>query len=240
MKSNMQTKYVRLIAVVLSCLLASTLFAQAANPEIQVKSAGTLAVGSVQIPAYVVAVENSIEDGMLTPELSKQDMTVQKSISPEAANSLAAYWTNVGWLLAPRGWKVARAAVGADNSSVYEFSEPDGGAGRVTAYDSGGACVGCAVGAAALYFPDARRELKEIFGSSAPDRMEQVPVVKLGKHTVAYTRHDSNGQVIDGIAYYNADGGDFEAFTCEVSLPQSQHALATAILNWRLPPKSER
>jgi hypothetical protein len=234
-----QTKCIRLIAIALSCLLAGTAFAQVVDAEIGVKPVGTLAVGSIKIPAYVVAAEDGLESGTLTPKLSKQDMVVKKSISPEMADSLAAYWTYTGWLLVPRGWQISKAIVGADNSSVYEFKEPNGGTGRVTAYDSGGGCWGCAVNAAAPYFPDAKRKSETVFGYFFPDREKPVHMVKLGKYTVAYTRHDSNGQMIEGIAYYNPDG-DVETFTCEVALPQSQHALATAILNWRLPPKSER
>jgi hypothetical protein len=113
----------------------------------------------IRIPAYVVAVEDAIGNpgDSLTPDLSGHDKTVRKEVPAEAAKSLAAYWTNIGWLV-PRNWRLVRAAIGVDNSSVYEFNEPNDGTGVVSLYDSGGACVGCALSLAAPYSPDAKRK----------------------------------------------------------------------------------
>lgn len=195
----------------------------------------------IRIPAYVVAVEDAIGNpaDFIAPDLSEHDRTVQKEVPAETAKSLAAYWTNIGWVLVPRNWRLVRAAVGADNGSVYEFKEPNDGAGVVSLYDSGGACVGCALSPAAPYFPGAKKEADDMFGQSASGLEARLHAVKLGKHTLAYSRKNAKGQLVDGLAYYQASD-NYEAFTFEVSLPQGQHALATAILNWRLPPKDER
>jgi hypothetical protein len=228
----------KIIVSAILLFLPVTLLAQ----TFKVTPAGNFVVNdTLIIPAYVVSTEDATSETgeLMTPDLSQKNMTAQAEISPEMASQLSVYWTCDGWVLVPRGWQLVRAAVGADNSSVYEFREPNNGAGVVSLYDSGGACVGCALSLAAPYFPDAKKEADDMFGQSASGLEAQLHAVKLGKHTVAYSRKNAKGQSVDGLAYYQA-GDDYEAFTFEVSLPQVQHALATAILNWRLPPKDER
>lgn len=229
--------------IVVSSLLATTAHAQSqsSGAGFETKLAGTLlANDGVRIPAYVIAVEDAAGNpgDLIAPELSGQDMTVHKDVPGESAKYLSAYWTNVGWMLVPREWLLIKAAVGADNSSVYEFKEPNGGKGVLVANDSGGACMGCALGLAAPFFPEARRLATETDMRVSGQAMNS-HMVRLGKHTIAYSHESRDKQNFDGIAYFYVTD-DVDAFTYEVSLPPSQHALATVILNWRLPPESQR
>jgi hypothetical protein len=231
----------RWVFIVAASMLATTAHAQSPGAGFETRPAGTLLVNDgVRIPAYVIAVEDAAghPGDLIAPELSGLDMTVHKDLPEESAKYLSAYWTNTGWMLVPRGWLLVKAAVGADNSSAYEFKEPNGGKGRLSANDSGGACLGCALGLAAPFFPEARRQAAD----------DNIPVshqpmngrmIALGKYTIAYSRKPQGEQYFDGIAYFYATD-DVDAFTYEVSLPSSQHALATVILNWKLPPKSQR
>lgn len=236
----MKASVVRGLFIALTCLLASFAHARPSEPEFKVKTAGTLLVnGTIRIPAYVISVADATGDAgdFATPPLTAADMRVQGSVSADTAGALAAYQTNVGWLLVPRGWRVTRAAVGVDNSSVYAFKAPSG-AGQIVSQDSGGACVGCAFSLASPFFPEARKQARAMdLGDN--DSGTRVRGVRLGKHTMGYQQKGTGGQVLDGIAWYNGSG-DFSAFTYEVTLPPSQHALATAILNWRLPRKGDR
>lgn len=217
-----------------------SLFAGAAQAKFKIDRAGTLVAGDARIPAYVISVDNPNGDGWFTPQWSRNDLNVPRKVSAEAADSLAAYMTNVGWLLVPRGWIISKAAVGVDGSSVYAFKQIVG-PGMFSAYDSS-ACVGCALSEVAPFFPEAKREAMQggFPGNNDPRDDGSIHSVKLGKHTVAYRRGRTSAQPIDGIAYYNPDDDEHVAITCEVSLPESEHSLATAILNWRLPPKSKR
>ncbi len=236
----MKTKWALIVA---SSLLATTAHAQlqSTDPRFETRSAGTLLLNDgVRIPAYVIAVEDAAGNpgDLIVPELSGQDITAHKDVPEELARYLSAYGTNTGWMLVPRGWLLVKAAVGTDNSSVYEFNEPNGGKGRLAANDSGGACLGCALSLAAPFFPEARRQAKadDIPVSAQPMSGRMVP---LGKHTIAYSRKLLGDQNFDGIAYFHSTD-DADAFVFEVSLPQNKHALATVILNWTLPPESER
>ncbi|MBS0458215.1 MAG: DUF4850 domain-containing protein [Proteobacteria bacterium] len=236
----MSNHFIRGWVLVLACALGSAAQAQASAPQFKVKAAGTLVVnGAVRIPAYVIAVADATADdgAFSTPEINASTLNVHGKVSADADRALVAYQTNVGWLLVPRGWRVAKAAVGADNSSVYEFDDPSG-AGRIVSQDSGGACVGCAFSLASPYFPEARTQAKAM-DLGANDSGKRVRAVRLGKHTMAYEQKGPGALVLDGIAWY-ASGDDYSAFTYEVSLPASQHALASTILNWRLSQQAER
>lgn len=219
-------------------LLPSMLFAQA----FKVTPLNNLVIdGTTMVPSYVVSVEDVTSDSsaLMTPNLPGKDRQLQGKIPPAVANRVALYWTFDGWFLVPRDWRLARAQVGVDNSSVYEFQPPNDDSGMIAVRDSGGACVGCALSLASPFFPEAKRESERLYGAMDTGIAAPIRMVELGKHTVAYSRRDDEGQDSDGIAYYTADGG-YEAFTYEVSLPPDEHVLATAILDWRLPPRDQR
>jgi hypothetical protein len=196
----------------------------------KVKAIGDLVInGAVRIPAYQLTVQDGIEESgwsAATPDTLK----IQGSLSPKFAGQLAAYFHADGWILAPRGWKVTMGARGADASVVLNFAPPTG-QGHLT-YWSAGACAGCALSTASVFFPEARRRAKQddfLFynGTNVP-----MKIVRIRPKMVAYRAVVSN-QPIDGLAFYDA-ALDLPFFQVEVSLPAAQRNLATPILNWFL------
>jgi hypothetical protein len=199
----------------------------------KVKAIGDVVInGTIRIPAYQLTVQDGVDESgwsTATPDSLK----IRGSLNPEFAGQLAAYFHAYGWILVPRSWKVTSAAFGADGSAVVSFAPP-AGQGHLT-YISTGACVGCALSVASVFFPEAHRRAKEdgfLFytGTNVP-----MNVVRIRPKIMAY-RAVVSGQPIDGLAFYDEEA-DYQFFQVEVSLPAAERSLATPILNWFLPPK---
>jgi hypothetical protein len=199
------------------------------------KAAGDLALGKdVAVPAYQVTMPDGVEDsGWRTFAPDPHDLTPPDGsrLTPALASRLAAYYHSYGWILVPRGWSLIRAASGADGSETLTFAPPHG-RGYIR-FESAGACVGCALMSAAVFFPEAERAAREekfayYIGTNVP-----LKTVRMRPHVMAY-RVEIGGQPIDGLASYD-EAADLPFEQVEVSLPQDQRDLAKAILNWFLP-----
>jgi hypothetical protein len=205
---------------------------KAANQP-KVKAIGDLVINeTIRIPAYQLTERDGIHESgwnTATPDTLK----IQGSFNPKFAAQLAAYFHANGWILVPRSWKVTKGTLGADGSSVVNFAPPMG-EGHLT-YWSAGACMGCALSTASIFFPEARQSAKQnefLFynGTNVP-----MNIVRIRPKIMAY-RAVVSGQPIDGLAFYDGEA-DFQFFQVEVSLPAAERDLATPILNWFLPPK---
>ncbi len=104
---------------------------------------------------------------------------------------------------------------------------------------STGACAGCAESDASLYFDTVRESAKgDMFPyCRKPDFVRSVP---LGPDQRAYSIKVTDGNPVDGWAYFNQDD-NVEYYDVQISAPASQHALASAVLNqFVIPRKSKK
>ena len=202
-----------------------------ASERPKAKSIGDLIVnGTVRVPAYALTVVDGYSEEGWT-ELKPESMQVRGKLSADAAKQLQAYFTKEGWVLVPRGWNAVYGGIGANGTSRFEFA-PASGVGKVTFYDSGGGCVGCALVDASLFFENARNQARENEFPITDRTSVPVSKVKLRPTLVGY-RATVSGQQLDGIdGFY--DGQLVEYFNQEVVLPRALRHLATPILNWTM------
>ena len=182
---------------------------------------------STQIPLYSLSMSSGrTESGpeIFEPKSSKLDFNLGNDISGQ----LAAYAHNEGIILVPRDWVVKSAGIGADGSMYLLFGpkKPDS---SYMLYRSTGACVGCAVDEASLYFDEARRRAKgDEFMFYRKSNL--IRLLSLNDFEQAYSIRVKTGNPVDGIAYFDG-ASDFMFFDVQISLPKKQHKLAQAILN---------
>jgi len=188
--------------------------------------------GDIRLPAFQLTVKDGIaESGWSTA--TPDSLEVRSTCDPKFAGRLSAFYHTNGWILVPKDWKAVRGANGVDGSEAITFAPPTG-VGRLS-YWTPGACVGCALSTAAVFFPEAQREAKKedfLFynGTNVP-----LKTVRIRPKMVAY-RAVVEGQPIDGLALFDPDN-DYFFFMVEVSLPDQDRDLAKPILNWFLPKK---
>lgn len=82
------------------------------------------------------------------------------------------YGDSVGWMPVPAGWRVQRAAIGADGNTIYTFTAPDGASAGWLSYTVIPACESCILQAAAGLLPGAGERLAST---------NQQPVINLGQ-----------------------------------------------------------
>jgi len=183
--------------------------------------------GDVKIPVYSLVMSSGrTESGPETfePKSSKLDLTIK----PEVAAQLDAYAYNQGIILVPRNWKVRSGGIGFDGS-MYLLFAPDKSGQIYLLYSSSGACYGCALTSASLYFKEAKKMAKEDeFGTYR--HSSAIQMVTLNKFEKAYSVKVKNGNPVDGIAYFDS-ADDFPFFDVQISAPLELHYLATAVLN---------
>lgn len=131
-----------------------------------------------------------------------------------------------GSVFVPKGWQLVNGGLGVNGSQTYTFV-PKEGKGYFT-YLNTGACVGCAMSEASLFFPEAKENAEEndfmVYQPSLP-----VKTVVLNSTLRAY-KVEQDEQRLDGIAYYDA-GADMPFWKVEISLPTTDHQLADFLLN---------
>lgn len=180
----------------------------------------------IKIPVFSLAMVSGRDEGkaVFRPQVKKLGLAVK----PELASRLIAYAYPMGIILAPKGWQAWAAGDGADGSASLLFA-PDASGQNYLTYYNAGACVGCALSAASLYFDDAKKQARkdefEYYRRPATLKM-----VNLNPFVKAYNIGVASGNPVDGLAYYNAND-DFEFFDVRVSLDKDNHDLATVILN---------
>lgn len=198
----------------------------AAEPQVltQPKTSANI---SVTLPVSVLQTGYGIGDGSYVfPYLKNLTVSVPKVYSDQ----LGAYGMANKIFIAPKNW-TGSANVGADGSgggSLY----PQGGStsiGPNLQYDVDPACVYCAYGAAAPYFSEARQW---ILANEPGSTVSDIPGItgsfinpKLYSFSLPNT---ADGLEVNGVAYFKTQPY-FTSLT--VTLPASQHDLASLILN---------
>jgi len=206
------------------------------RPDVNVKSAdiptasrfGDLELADgANIPLYSLSMNSGRTASgpeKFEPKTSKLNFTLKNEISYQ----LAAYAHNEGIILVPKSWAARSAGIGVDGS-MYLLFGPEKPDGSYMLYSSTGACVGCAESDASLYFDEARRRAKDnefMFYRKS----NLIRLLSLNDFEKAYSIRLKSGNPVDGIAYFDGSS-DFKFFDVQISLPKSQHELATVILN---------
>jgi hypothetical protein len=127
--------------------------------ELHVSTIGMRALGKAKIPAFSIDTQTGLDlaeaDRVLYP------LPPMNDIPPLLATQVSwIHVTGYGWLLIPRGWTVVDGGVGADGSMALVASSKSGDS--WLEYSDMGACVGCAVGAASCYYPQAQKYAQEL------------------------------------------------------------------------------
>lgn len=196
-------------------------------------SAGTIRINDIQVPAYGTEIEDPNEGSILRFAPQRGQRFTAAATSAQLQR-LAAFFTDGGWMLVPRGWRLQKGRIGSNGSAAWVFVAPDGN-GWLTYYNSA-ACVGCAQSSASPFFPEARRDAQEnemefYTGTDVP-----IQSVRLRPNIIAY-RASKNNRRFDGVVFYQ-NQGDTEHWHVEVTLPSQQQDLAQPILNRFVPRRS--
>lgn len=168
-------------------------------------------------------------------ETNSYPASIRVSVPGSFSGELAAYGVAGTVVVGPSGW-TGSGQVGADGSSGFTLL-PTGaspGAGSEMVYQFDGACVGCAWADASAYFPAVAKATPSAGvgpASSPPPGLQTEP---LAAGLIGYSLPGSNsGYQVNGVAFTNLPGPTADPIfeSLELTLPTSEHALATVILN---------
>lgn len=201
----------------------------------------TTLIGQLQLnhhqhlPAYATTMSSGYADSGLS-SFQPHHLKLPITLKPQLVKQLAAYYHQDGWILVPRGWTLTQAGVGANGSSLLLFQDPQQQG--YLRYQSTGACVGCALAEASVFFPEAVAEAKAGEFLYYAKTSTPIHTVRLRPHYIAYQAQTPKQQRVDGLVYYNA-ADDLPYFRLELSFPTSLQPLATPVLNFYLPAKNK-
>lgn len=161
--------------------------------------------------------------------------TIHVLVPLSSSGEIAAYGVGGAVVLGPSGW-TGTGQVGADGGVSFTL-EPLGTSpspGEDLAFQFDGACVGCSWGDASAYFPAVAQALPSAGTGSASTPPPGLHSVGLGGGLLGYSLPAANTALqVNGVAYTNLPAGTaapvFENLA--VTLPITQHPLATVILN---------
>ncbi|HUY56641.1 MAG TPA: DUF4850 domain-containing protein [Candidatus Micrarchaeaceae archaeon] len=161
--------------------------------------------------------------------------SLRVSLPASLSEQVAAYGVAGTVVLAPAGW-TGSGAVGADGSAAFTLY-PTGsapGVGAEIVYQFDGACAGCTWGDASAYFPAVAQALPSTGTGTAASPPAGLQTESLASGLIGYSLPDSAaGLQLNGVAYTNLPASTampvFENLL--VTLPTSEHPLATLILN---------
>jgi hypothetical protein len=161
--------------------------------------------------------------------------TVRVSVPASSSRQIAAYGVGGTVVLGPAGW-TGSGQVGADGGVAFTLA-PAGTSpypGEELVFQFDGACVGCTWDDASAYFPAVAKALPSAGTGPASSPLPGLQSVSLGAGLVGYSLPATDTKLqLNGVAYTNLPASTaspvFE--NLEITLPTSQHPLATVILN---------
>jgi hypothetical protein len=172
----------------------------------------------------------------LTSQTPPSTIVPPTGLPPNVSSQLAIYTDTTGRtaVLAPRGWS-CRAAFGADGSggiSVFPAKDEPTTRGptpadQIAAGTDGG-CAGCTLATVCASFPDLAEP-----GVACRPRIARESVTRLGTHLVGlFAPPGVRGpNPANGVMIVQESPGLLDDWYEECTLPPSEHALCTAILN---------
>lgn len=152
------------------------------------------------------------------------------------------YGEVVGWMAVPGGWRVQRAAIGADGGTDYTFVAPEGTAKGWLTYTVIPACVGCQLEEAAGLLPGAGERMGT-FAEAPEIRLGQTnPVMSWQSHPddcTALFRYRSGGLNVQAAVLSSAPfsalddqkGADLSVADLYIAVPAPDAAVATYLLD---------
>lgn len=186
------------------------------------------------LPAYATSMSSGYAESGISQFIPDQ-LSLPISLKPAIAKQLAAYYHQDGWIFVPRTFRLTQAGVGANGSSSLLFQDHQQG---YLHYHSTGACVGCALAEASVFFAEAVAEAKAGEFLYYAKTSTPIHTIRLRPHYIAYQAQTRKQQRVDGLVYYNA-ADDLPYFRLELSFPAALQPLATPILNFYLPAKQK-
>ncbi|WP_430391840.1 DUF4850 domain-containing protein [Dyella sp. 20L07] len=142
----------------------------------------------------------------------------------------------VGWMPVPLGWRVQRAVIGADGSTVYTFVAADGAASGWVTYTVIPACVGCLLQEAEGLLPGVMERLTTLNDAPAASLGQTNPVMDQQTHSddcTALFRYRRGALSVhaavlssEPIAVLDSQKGDVSVADIYVALPASKSSLA--------------
>jgi len=194
----------------------------------------------VRLPMYCAAARYGADEPGHSPRIRPKSPlpAVNFDIPQGQETHLAAYWMNqnaadgeTGMLfIAPRGWQVDSAEVGANGSTDVRLVDPRDPKRHMNVSTIPG-CQGCAISAIGTYFPDLRQwaEDQAFPGSDIPFLAQH----RIDAHTVAYAKPTSEqGYVTNGIAYQRHGQGGGVFGSAELKLDNVSPDLTDTILKF--------
>lgn len=168
----------------------------------------------VSLPLYSIEASYGIDikgDGTAPSVTPVSPLSaVDSAIMPDQAEGLAAYWMNAGddkrgyLLIAPKGWRSAGSAVGANGSYGFHLRNPDNPRERLDYTDTAGSCYGCAMYSIGQYFPELAGWSAEK-GMEVYEKLDFVTREQDGDYSRYSYPHPETGVLTEGIARKEID-----------------------------------
>ncbi|HET6553001.1 MAG TPA: DUF4850 domain-containing protein [Dyella sp.] len=162
-------------------------------------------------------------------------------LAPPAKAALQWFFgATVGWMPVPAGWRLQRAAVGADGNTAYTFASPDGVASGWVTYTVVPACESCILQDANGVLPGAGEHL-DASGAGGANLGQTNPVMSWQSHPddcTAMFRYRSDGLTVHAavlssvpISALDSQKGDLSLAEAYVALPSAKAADADFLLS---------
>ncbi len=166
--------------------------------ELKITAIGTRLAGTSQIPAFSVDVRTGLDLG------PGDHAFAELPILPRTIHAKSLTWIHVtgyGWLLIPKGWQVVDGGAGADGSMALIAQSKSGTS--WLEYTDAGDCVGCAIGAASCYYPQAYKQAVENeFDFSACGKASVTTAAAQRAPELQYQTQNTNGVSIQTLRNY--------------------------------------
>lgn len=162
--------------------------------------------------------------------------------SPTGKDTVQWFYGGVaGWMAAPTGWRVQRAAIGADGNARYTFVAPEGAGGGWIAYSVIPACEECSLREAEALLPGAGEALATRHDVVAIQLGQTNPVMSWQSRPddcTALFRYRTSGLTVHAavlssvsIDAFAAGKGDLALADVYAALPANRSALADFVVN---------
>jgi hypothetical protein len=123
--------------------------------ELHIKRLGQAKIAGVSVATFQVDTRTGLD--LTDADRVPYDAPAIAKITPKAAAAISlVFVSGYGWLALPRDWQVIDGGVGADGSMVL-VAQSKTQASEWLRYSDTGACVGCALGAASCFYPQAQK-----------------------------------------------------------------------------------
>jgi hypothetical protein len=184
-----------------------------------------------QMPVILLATADATEYG----EDGNQFEYPKTFAPPEGVNTteLAAYGAAHNVWLGPKGWTGDGSAATNGGKTVNLYPKAgDKLDGPHVVYYSESSCLGCMLGHAAAYFPNALKEYNETYNDDGTNPVEIHPALaihSISPTLVTFTLPDSNGLRRSGAVYYIDDSTGAYYLEATFALPAQQSEVSDAL-----------